>query len=131
MNYRLSVALVEKMEDMASEAGFTCLDEMLHMVRKVQSLQRAADVQAESAQDTADPASENTRLREMNQSLIDERNRTRGEDRAGVEKLREATRVQCTDGNWNWDPYMHGMANGMILAMAIVDGADPDYLLPP
>lgn len=26
-------------------------------------------------------------------------------------------KIQCDDGNWNYDPYMHGMANGMILAM--------------
>jgi len=37
-------------------------------------------------------------------------------------KLAELTNVQCRNGNWNYDPYMHGMANGMILARSIIEG---------
>ena len=36
--------------------------------------------------------------------------------------------VQCSDGNWDFDPYMFGMANGMILAAAMMRGEDPKYL---
>lgn len=25
-----------------------------------------------------------------------------------VETLEELTKIQCTDGNWNYDSYMHG-----------------------
>lgn len=45
-----------------------------------------------------------------------------------VEKLREVTKTQCSDGNWNANSYMHGMANGMILALAIMDDVEPEYL---
>lgn len=36
--------------------------------------------------------------------------------------------VQCNDGNWNYDPYMHGMANGMILTRSVVSGEEPRFL---
>lgn len=45
--------------------------------------------------------------------------------------MRELVEVQCYDGNWNFDPYMHGMANGMILGLAIMEGEQPDYLEAP
>lgn len=37
-----------------------------------------------------------------------------------VESLQNCVRIQCWNGNWNWDPYMLGMANGMLLALAII-----------
>lgn len=45
-----------------------------------------------------------------------------------VEQLKEVTHTQCSVGNWNYDPYMHGMANGMILALAIVTETEPGFL---
>ncbi len=39
--------------------------------------------------------------------------------------------TQCSSGNWNYDPYMHGMANGMILAQAMMRGEEPEYLTAP
>jgi hypothetical protein len=36
--------------------------------------------------------------------------------------------IACADGNWNYDPYMHGMANGMILMRSMVSGEEPKYL---
>lgn len=45
--------------------------------------------------------------------------------------LEDLTKVQCSDGNWNWDPYMHGMANGMILALSLFKNGCPEYLPPP
>ena len=45
-----------------------------------------------------------------------------------VEKLREIVDVQCLDGNWNYSPYSHGLANGLILALSIVDGKSPKFL---
>ena len=42
--------------------------------------------------------------------------------------LRAITKAQCSEGNWNYDPYMHGMANGMILALSQMEGKDPEYL---
>lgn len=45
-----------------------------------------------------------------------------------IEQLRDLTKIQCAHGNWNYDPYMHGMANGMILALSIMEGTEPKYL---
>lgn len=44
------------------------------------------------------------------------------------EKLEDLIKVQSSDGNWNYDPYMHGMANGMILAKAVMEDKEPKYL---
>ena len=48
-----------------------------------------------------------------------------------VETLKEMTAVQCNDGNWNYDAYMHGMANGMIFALSLFEGSQPEFLPPP
>ena len=48
-----------------------------------------------------------------------------------AERLRELIDIQCSNGNWDWDPYMHGMANGMILALSVLDDGEPDFLAPP
>lgn len=42
----------------------------------------------------------------------------RDELRKRIEKLDDLVRIQCHDGNWNYDPYMHGMANGLLVAQA-------------
>lgn len=47
---------------------------------------------------------------------------------SNVNTLRELTEIQLRDGNWNYNEYMHGMANGMILALSIMDGCAADYL---
>lgn len=39
--------------------------------------------------------------------------------------------IQCSDGNWNYDPYMHGMANGLLLAQATINGAEYEPLNAP
>jgi hypothetical protein len=43
-------------------------------------------------------------------------------------KLEELLKIQLQDGNWNYDPYMHGMANGLILAVAIMKDEEPKFL---
>lgn len=48
-----------------------------------------------------------------------------------VKTLSEMKDVQCSDGNWNYDPYMHGMANGMIFALSLFDDKEPEYLEAP
>lgn len=48
-----------------------------------------------------------------------------------IEKLKELTKIQCADGNWNHDEYMRGMANGMILSLAVLENKDPEYLEKP
>jgi hypothetical protein len=48
-----------------------------------------------------------------------------------VQALKDVTDVQCADGNWNCDAYMHGMANGLILAKAIMTDENPEFLEAP
>lgn len=38
------------------------------------------------------------------------------------EDVGDIIKVQCGDGNWNYDAYMLGMANGMLLVQSIVYG---------
>ena len=45
-----------------------------------------------------------------------------------ISDLEDLLKVQCSDGNWNYDPYMQGMANGMILAMSLLKGVTPEFL---
>jgi hypothetical protein len=44
------------------------------------------------------------------------------------EKLRDITKIQSNRGNADYNAYMHGMANGLILALAIIEDADPKFL---
>lgn len=39
--------------------------------------------------------------------------------------LYDVTNLQCQNGNWNYDPYMYGLANGMLLAIATM--TDSEY----
>jgi hypothetical protein len=48
-----------------------------------------------------------------------------------IEKLKSVIEVQCMNGNWNYDPYMHGMANGLLCALSIMTGKEPEYLQSP
>ena len=50
-----------------------------------------------------------------------------------ITSLREFVKIQCSSGNWNYDPYMHGMANGLILALSLFESRDKmvQFLDPP
>ena len=50
-----------------------------------------------------------------------------------LEEYQKLLDIQLSDGNWNYDPYMHGMANGMLLfyCMAENDTTTPNYKSPP
>lgn len=43
------------------------------------------------------------------------------------EDLQTLMHTQGQSGNWNYDPYMHGMFNGMDLMLAILEDRDPEY----
>ncbi len=45
-----------------------------------------------------------------------------------IADIRNVKSIQCSNGNWNYDPYMHGMANGLILALSFLEGVEPEYL---
>jgi hypothetical protein len=46
----------------------------------------------------------------------------------GLKRLQKIIAMQSSTGNYDWDPYMHGMANGLILAKAILTDEEPKYL---
>lgn len=48
-----------------------------------------------------------------------------------IEQLEACVGIQCSDGNWNYDEYMFGFANGLILAEALMKGTEPKYLSRP
>lgn len=48
-----------------------------------------------------------------------------------MEKLKELIKIQTSRGNWDYDPYMQGMANGMLLAEAVLEDRSPVYLEAP
>lgn len=50
---------------------------------------------------------------------------------ATVAVLKEMTEIQCSHGNWDYDAYMHGMANGMIFALSLFGDKRPEYLEAP
>lgn len=41
--------------------------------------------------------------------------------------LQSLVHNQGQSGNWNYDPYMHGMFNGMDLMLAVLEGREPEY----
>lgn len=44
-----------------------------------------------------------------------------------IQQARELTAIQGSDGNWNYDPYMQGMYNGMELVLATWEGRKPEF----
>ncbi len=44
-----------------------------------------------------------------------------------LDRMQEMVKIQGGNGNWNYDPYMHGMYNGMELMLAIVEDREPVY----
>lgn len=45
-----------------------------------------------------------------------------------IGKLKECAKTSSQSGNWNFDPYMHGLHNGIELALGILEDRDPEYL---
>lgn len=46
-------------------------------------------------------------------------------------QLEDCTNTACSKGNYDVNEYMRGMANGLILARAIMDGTEPEYIPAP
>lgn len=47
---------------------------------------------------------------------------------ARIKALRGIKQTQCSPGNYDVSEYMRGLANGLILAEAVIDGKEPTYL---
>lgn len=50
-----------------------------------------------------------------------------------IKALQNIIKIQCSNGNWNYDAYMHGMANGLLLAEHTVlsKSGSPKFLAAP
>jgi hypothetical protein len=46
----------------------------------------------------------------------------------GLKRLQRMIAIQSSKGNYDFNPYMHGVANGLILAQAILTDEVPKYL---
>ncbi len=44
-----------------------------------------------------------------------------------AEEMGKMMEIQGVDGTWNYDPYMHGMYNGMEFCHALAKGVEPKY----
>ena len=44
-----------------------------------------------------------------------------------VKKLQDVLKVQLNNGNWNYDSYMHGFANALILANSIMTDTEAKF----
>ena len=47
---------------------------------------------------------------------------------ADLARLKELAKLASVKGSSDFDGYLRGMANGLILAVAVIEGADPEYL---
>ncbi len=48
-----------------------------------------------------------------------------------IKNLQELIDIQSMNGNYNFDPYMHGLANGLLLAMSCFTDKEPEFLKAP
>lgn len=48
-----------------------------------------------------------------------------------IKALKDIIDIQCSDGNYNHDPYMHGMTNGLLLANGIIKDIEPKFVEAP
>lgn len=44
-----------------------------------------------------------------------------------IDDLRQIHEIQGLDGTWNYDPYHHGLYNGIELTLAIIENREPVY----
>lgn len=44
-----------------------------------------------------------------------------------LEDLNQIIEIQGSHGNWNYDPYMFGMFNGLELARSIITDQEPEF----
>lgn len=44
-----------------------------------------------------------------------------------LEEAKQMTGIQGSSGNWDFDPYMHGMFNGMEYLLAIFEEREPKF----
>ena len=48
-------------------------------------------------------------------------------DKTIIDEVKKVHQIQGADGNWNADPYMCGMFNGIELVLAQLENREPEY----
>jgi len=48
-----------------------------------------------------------------------------------IARLEQIIAIQCTDGTWDFNAYHFGLANGLLLALAILKDEKPKLLVAP
>lgn len=48
-----------------------------------------------------------------------------------MKNLQDVINIQCSQGNWNYDPYMMGLANGLLMAQSLFTDKEPEFLSAP
>jgi hypothetical protein len=43
-------------------------------------------------------------------------------------ELDNIIKIQCSDGNYNYNSYMYGLANGLILARSLITGIELKFM---
>ena len=44
-----------------------------------------------------------------------------------LDEMRKFRDIQGDNGSWNYDPYMHGMYNGMEFMLAMAENREPEF----
>ena len=44
-----------------------------------------------------------------------------------IESAKDVLKIQGWDGNWNYDPYMMGLYNGMELMLSMIEDREPVF----
>ncbi len=47
-------------------------------------------------------------------------------DKRIIENIEDVVNIQKSSGNWDYDPYMHGLLNGMLFIQSFVSGESFD-----
>ena len=63
----------------------------------------------------------------MNIELLKKLQEIKLQESHGIEALRDCLKIQGSNGNWDYDPYMHGLYNGLACAEAILTETEPQY----
>ena len=48
-----------------------------------------------------------------------------------LENLNDIIKIQCSRGNGDYDQYMHGLANGLIMARSLFTDEEPEFMEAP
>lgn len=118
----------QEVQFLDGSSGFcTCGDDTHHIART--GKQRVLEILQQLASDQCDKVNIDKlaiteALDSIEEVMADER---KDERRTVANEIGEVHEVQGSHGNWNYDPYMHGMYNGMELCSAIVKGVEPKF----